>query len=435
MGVATALVIAALTVPTSLTIPPAPPPAGWVTFDTANQMIAPMVSHTPGGPWSISLAEGVAALGPWSPTLSMWGLNVSWAPEIAACQSLLTGASLFTFWNASEYPSARGSGVFDSGAAGLWSFVYLNDSGAALVLSVFHGKAQLNGALPGGSACSEFGGPFRAPTSYLNPANVSDPSSFASTAYRAITTGLANGGGPSTAFYILGNPALPVSFLAPGYNQEWSTFYGTCGIPGVDGRVTYDSAPQAIPGHPGLNEQVTVGNYCYQNLDGITQGVKSLWNFGGTFYASWPISILLDSSARPAATSTPPLNTSDFHMEVMLDSGLGPFSVQYTSGQPTCSVGTSSLPACTAEPMTWFAALLNPSGTIVDTYPSISGATTWTVANVTVSTNDQIVLISPIPVFSLADSGLEFISGWNPYVCCGIDFGESTVGSGGPFVL
>jgi hypothetical protein len=436
MGIATALVIAALTVPTSLTVPPPAPPAGWETFDTASQMVQPLVATTAGGPWNISLAEGVAAVGPWSPTLSMWGLNASWAPTIASCQSLLFGNSLFTFWNSSEYPAATGSPVFASGGAGLWTFVYLNDTGGSLVMSVIDNQAQLNGVLPADSPCAQFGGPFTAQTSYLNPTNVSDPSSFASTAYQEITTGLPSARDPTTAFYILGNPALPVSFLAPGYNQEWSTYYGTCGAPGVQGRVTYDGAPQVIPHHPGFLEQVTVGNYCYQNLDGITPGPRSLWSLDGTFYASWPVSVLLDSSTRSAtASSIPPLNTSMFHMAVMLNSGLGPFSSAFTSGQPQCTVGTTSLPACTGEPRTWYAVLLNPSGTIVDTYPVISGAPTWTIGNVTVATNDQLVLVSPIPVFSLPDSGLEFISGWNPYVCCGIDFGPSTVQSGGPFVL
>jgi hypothetical protein len=434
VGVAVALVVAALTIPSTLEVHAPPPPAGWETFDTANRMVTPIVSATSGGPWSISLAEGIAAAGAWSPTLSMWGLNATWAPTIAACQSLLSGPSLFTFWNDSAYPAASGAAVFESGGAGLWTFVYLNASHAALVVSVLDGRTISNGVLPPNSPCVNFGGPFRATTSYLNPANVTDPSSFAAGNYAGITDGDAPGTGPTAAFYILGNPALPVSFLAPGYNQEWSTYYGTCGAPGVAGHVIYAGAPVGIPHHPGYEQQVTVGNYCYQSLDGLLPGAKSVWSLGSTFYASWPISVLTDTSTRPVAPAGP-LTTSLFSMSVMLNSGLGPYSFAFTSGQPTCAVGTNSVPACVGVAQTWYAVLLNPAGTIVDTYPSISGATSWTVPNVPIQTNDQIVLVSPIPVFSLEDSELQFNSGWNPYVCCGFHFGTNTVPSGGTYTL
>ena len=433
-GVAAALVLTALTVPGHLVMPPPAPPAGWSTFDGARQLIAPAVDGVAGGPWSISLAEGVAAWGPWAPTLSMWGVNASWAPAIAACQSLLSGPSLFTFWNETAYPSATGPAVFESGGAGLWTFVYLNDSHAALVASVLSGKLQVNGVLPPNSPCALFGGPFRAPTSYLNAANASDPSTFAETSYRDITQGDTNSG-PSTAFYILGNPVVPVSFVAPGYNQEWSTYYGTCGAPGVLGRVTYDGAPQDVPHHPGYQEQITMGNYCYNSLYGVTPGTKSFWNLGTTFYAAWPISLIADTSARPSV-SPAPLTTAQFSMTVMLNSGLGPFSYSFVSGEPQCTPGgNSTLPNCVADPQSWYAVLLSPAGAILDTFPSISGARTWTVPDVAVSNNDQLVLVSTVPVFTLRDSGLEFQSGWNPYVCCGIDFGQSSVSGPGPVVL
>jgi hypothetical protein len=434
VGVSVALVIAVLTVPTTLSGGVPPPPRGWSTFEGANALIEPVVARTAGGPWSISLAEGVAAVGPWSPSLSMWGLNASWTPRIAACQSLLTGSSLFTFWSNAEFPAATGPAVFESGGAGLWTFVFLNASHGALVASVLDNQEVTNGLLPPNSPCAEFGGPFKSTTSYLNPVNVTDPSSFAANSYAAITLGLLPGHGPSTAFYILGNPALPVSFVAPGYNQEWSTYYGTCGAPGIAGRTVYAGAPQDIPHHPGYEQQFTVGNYCYQSLDGLVPGAKSFFSYGSTFYASWPVSVLSVTSTRPVS-SAGPLTTNMFSMSVLLASGLGPYSFNFTTGQPTCAVGTNSLPDCVGEAQTWFAVLLNSSGTIVDTFPSISGASTWTVANVTVASGDEIVLVSPVPVFSLANSGLEFSSGWNPYICCGFNFGKDTVPSTGTYTL
>jgi hypothetical protein len=435
MGVAMALVLAALTVPPVVSTfqTPAPPP-GWVTFSTAAQKIDPFTTGTPGGPWNISLAEGVAAAGPWSPTLSMWGLNASWAPTIAACQSLLSGPSVFTFWSASEYPEATGPAVFESGGAGLWTFAYLNATGAALVISVLDGKASLNGVVPAHSACASIGGPFRNQTAYLNPSNVSDPSGFAASSYQWLGEGRSSPPSATSAFYILGNPAVPVAYNAPGYNQEWSTYYGTCGAPGVNGQVTYDGAPQLDPKEPGYLDQVTVGNYCYQSMDALLMGGKTLWSSGGTFYASWPVNVLLDSSARPVVSTPAPLTTNLFSMSMMLNSSDGPFSFQFNTAQPQCSVG-ETISSCVSQPQSWYAVLLGPTGTVLDTFPSFAGSSAWTVANTTISTADQLVLVAPVPVFSLSNSGVQFSSGWTPYVCCGIEFGLTTVAPTGPFVL
>ena len=429
-----ALVLTALTVPPIGFVAPAPP-AGWITFSAAVTDVTPLVSGTSGGPWAISLAEGVAASGPWSPTLSMWGLNGSDASTISDCQALLSGPSIFTFWSPSLYPQASGPAVFESGGAGLWSFVFLNSSGAALVLSVLGGQAHVNGLLPPASSCAQVGGPFRAPTSYLNLANASDPSDFAAGSYESVAGVGSGSSSPTAAFYILGNPAVPVAFYAPGYNQEWSTYYGTCGAPGVNGRVTYNGAPQAIPRRPGYLEQVTVGNYCYQSMDALLTGQKSNWSSQGSFYASWPLTVLLDSSTRPAVTAPLPLSTGLFELAVNLNSSKGPYSYPFTSGQPRCSPGASSVSGCLADPQSWYAVLLGARGTVIDTFPAYAGADAWTATNVTVTSGDQLVLVSSVPVFSLANSGLAVLSGWNPYVCCGINFGPSSLPTGGPFVL
>jgi hypothetical protein len=435
-GLAIALLLAAFTVPpinSSFQAPP--PPTGWVTFTEATNAIQSIPPATPGGPWNISLAEGVAASGSWSPTLSMWGLNATWAPTISACQSLLSGASVFTFWNSAQYPQATGPAVFESGGAGLWTFVYLNDSGAALVMSVIDGNAQVNGVVPAHSACAAIGGPFRTQTSYLNPANVTDPSGFAANSYYWLDQGRSGPPAANAAFYILGNPVVPVAYYAPGYNQEWSTYYGTCGAPGVNGQVTYNSAPQLIPKEPGYLEQVTVGNYCYQSMDAVNPGVKTTWSSQGTFYASWPLTVLLDSSARPAVSSPAPLTTGLLQLAVMLNSSHGPYSYAFSSGQPQCVPGDTSVAACVGAPLVWYAALLGPTGTVLNTFPNVAGGHSWTLSNTTISTGDRLVLVSPVPVFSLPNSALQFISGWTPYVCCGIDFGPTTLNPVGPFEL
>jgi hypothetical protein len=180
---------------------------------------------------------------------------------------------------------------------------------------------------------------------------------------------------------------------------------------------------------------VTVGNYCYQSIDAAVPGVKSLWHTNNTFYVSWPISVFQQTSERPAPSTLGRLTTDLFHLNVLLDSAAGPYSYDFASGQPVCQPGAVSLGNCGGEPQSWYAVLLSPSDTVLDTYPSYSGSTQWTIANVSFGVDDQLVLVSPDPVFTLHLSGLQLDSnGMAPYVCCGINFGPQTE-SGGTFTL
>jgi hypothetical protein len=425
-GITVALVLIAFTFPPTFPSAPLPPtPSGWTSFHSAEQMIQSTVAQEPGGPWTLSLAEGVAASATWAPSLSMWAANASLLSTIIACQSSLSGPSIFTFWSNSLYPTGLGLGSLETGAAGLWTFVYLNSTGAALVDSVLAGHLEENGLVANNSACISLGGPFQPTTSYLNPANVSDPSSFAASSFGWYSYGTS--GGSTTAYYILGNPVVPVAYTAHGFNQEWSTYYGSCGDPGVNGIVTYDSSPQAIPGRPGYQETVTFGDYCYQTMIGVTNVLKALSSANGTYYAKFPLVVNPVSSG---ATTPSSLTTADFDLEILLNSTTGPYSVQFNSGTPGCKVGAASLADCPAPYISWYAALLNPSGVVVNTFPSYGGSGHWTVANTTVVSGDTLAVVSAIPVFSLPNSGVAFVTSLNPYVCCGMPFGPITIPHG-----
>lgn len=405
-----------------ITAPVPLPPHGWLTFTEARDAAEPVVRDLPGGPWSVSLAEGVAATGGWSPNLSMWTLNYSNLSMVFACQASLRGPSLFTFWNGSLFPGASGAAAFDSGGAGLWTFVFQADGGRIAMVSILNNTVYLNGVLPAHSACSSLGGPFDPVTSYLDVTNITDTSTFARATFDDLTSKVDLSATDTAAYYILGNPAVPISYKAFGYNQEWSAYYGTCGLPGVAGEVSYFGAPQNLPNLPGATIEVTFGASCFSSLAFLSPRAQYSWSANGTYYAEWPLSLTLAGSG--SATAPPRgLTTSLFSMDALLNSSEGPFSVLFPTGTPLCQPFTRSVIDCPHSSTGWYAVLMGSNGTLVDTFPSSPGATSWTLPNVPVQGNDTLVLISEVPLFQILNSGLRFISGYAPFVCCGIPFG------------
>ena len=434
-GITAALLLVAFSFPANIPLHAGPPPAGWVTFRSAYDVVSPTVKATPGGPWQMTLAEGVASASTWSPSLSMWTANATQLQTVLACQSYLAGPSIFTFWPSSEYPTGSGPAALATGSAGLWTFVYLNATGHALVVSVLHGSAVLNGVVSTTGACGRLGGPFSAPTSYLNPKNVTDTSSFADSAFGWLRGDEEAVPGTTTAYFILGNPVVPINYVAHGYNQEWSTYYSTCGAPGVWGATTYSSSPQPIPTRPGYVEQLTFGRYCYQSMIGLTPGAAKLSYSGSTYYAQYPLVVNSMTSQRGNGSTAPGLSSGLFGLEILLNSTRGPFSVDYWTTSPECSIGTSSLSGCAVSTYGWYAALLAPNGTVVNTYPSYGGADNWTSSNTPVESGDSLAIVASAPVFSLYNSGIAYVSSLDPYVCCGIGFGPDTQAPGGPYQL
>jgi len=406
-----------------------PPPPGWLTFRQAVQLTEPVIQQTTHGPWNISLAEGVASTSAWSPALSMWGANSTLLATVSTCQSFLTGQSVFTFWSDSLYPAASGPAAFSSGAAGLWTFVYLNPTHSALVISVLHGSVITNGIVRPNSACSHLGGPFAPTTSYLNITNASDPSSFAPSTANWLAGQEGADGAPTAAYYILGNPIIPVAYIAHGYNQEWATYYSACGAPGINGQVTYSGAPISIPKRPGYVEELTFGSYCYQTMAAVSPGHKTIWSAGTTFYAEWPLTVTLATSGVLGA-GVNSLNTSQFRMEMLLNSSLGPFSVPLWTGDPYCAVGVQFGSNCQVAELSWYAALVSPSGTVLNTFPAFAGSNNWTVQGMPITTGENLVVVSSVPVFGMVNSGIAFESGLTPFVCCGVDFGPDLANPG-----
>jgi len=261
VGVTIALLVVGLPlVPRPATGPPAPPP-GWETFSQAVARVSPLVQGWSGGPWTMALAEGVAATGAWAPTLSMWTLNST--ALVLQCQSYLRGFSVFTFWNGSNYPATPPPVGLRSGGAGLWTFAYGNASGATGIVSVFRGATVGNGFVPLESPCYSNYGPFGLVKGKINPGNVSDTPALAGPAFDALAPSLNLNSSAAVEYLILGAPAVPFArFQGPLWQTVWNVGFGTCGLPGVKGVTSIFGGPTPGP-LPGWTSTWTIGGPCF----------------------------------------------------------------------------------------------------------------------------------------------------------------------------
>ena len=135
----------------------------------------------------------------------------------------------------------------------------------------------------------------------------------------------------TTAYVILGRPVVPIDCVAHGYDQERSTYWSTCGAPGVLGATTDSGAPQPIPTRPGFVHQVTFGAHCDPSMIGMTPRAVELTNSGNTYYAKQPLTVNSMTSPRGNGSRSPDLSSSPFGLEILLNSTHGPFSVDFST--------------------------------------------------------------------------------------------------------
>jgi hypothetical protein len=370
------------------------PPAGWATFHTAWSDVSQAFGGFAHGPWTILFVEGLAADAPWAPPAALWGATppALWEP----CANQLVGMSTLTFWNASAYPYSTSPNVYSSGAAPLWTFIFNGTGTPTFVASWIVGQITVNAALGPTSPCFAvypFGG-----ISYMhvNPSVEVDSSAIAAAAASVNPLGLPEGvlptpTPPSLAFaaYFPGPQFMPATESAP---DLWTLAYGECGFAGQ------------------LGSNFTVGDYIYNGTN--VEGGLTLWwtqscydsyyyldmnqtklvaapNSSGV-YREWSMNASFLSSAVPSTWAASELTTSLIHWQ--LTAGVPPFSL-LSPARAVCGPTNPSLANCTPPAQGWYAVLLSPNGSWLDSYPSVSNGSAWSVAGVPLSHGDVLLFV------------------------------------------
>jgi hypothetical protein len=375
--------------------PPPGGPTGWTTFHSAWNATAVAFASDGSGAWQIDFAEGAAADAPWSPPISLWDVYQpdTWNP----CAAQLSGISTLTYWNASDYPASRALDVFSSGTAPLWTFVFHRSGTPTYVASWVAGQVVTNAALAPTSPCLGL-------DIFSNPGFLSvDPSTEVDSntiAVRAMEVSanssslpvgerpgsVPSPAAPAFALYFPGRELLP--FFSETADT-WTVAYGACGFAGELGR------PYQLTGYSFNSTTGSPGGYFFGNAScfdayyslGLAPAVVPNPPPSG-LYRGWSVNVSFFSSAVPAVWSAQRLTTAALQFRL---AGFDPPYALIPAVPARCGPDDPGLANCTAPTAGWYAVLLGRTGNWLDSFPSPSNASAWTVSAVPVVTGDEIV--------------------------------------------
>jgi hypothetical protein len=378
------------------TAPYPPPPVGWATFDTAWANVSRAFAGFADGNWTVGFVEGAAADGPWSPPAVLWTEvdPLTWAE----CASQLSGVSTLTFWNASLYPFSNSADVFSSGAAPLWTFIFNGTGTSTFVATWLTGTVILNGVLGPASPCFGVSPPMNevfqgASFDPVQPSVELDSNVIASAAiaeqHNASFSHVAPVPVPPTpafALYFPGPQSVPITIEAP---DTWVVTYGQCGMAGQLGSgftlTDYVFSGLSAAGNLWASLDLTCAD-SYFTLNMTNSTVTNPPSSSGV-YRGWNLTSEFLTSAVPAVWTASDLATTMLQWEVLGGASGNP---PIASAAALCGSSSINFSSCVPPSSGWYAVLLSPNGTWLDSYPSAANGTAWTIPWVHVADGDRI---------------------------------------------
>ena len=353
------------------------------TFYQALGQLNASVQSTPGGPWTLYTVYGIATSVPFAPSALGWQRNNE---TVNSCGHLLDG---LTLWNGSI---PLFNGTFNSGTAPFWQLLYFsNSSRSILVATDVLGVPRVFPAIPMSSPCivgSVLGlDPWSYADAYFTHLPSDSPALAASASavvgpqwfsenprtFEAYRYGNNYWGSGNPSGYLINfercgevgfagdQPFASISLTRDG--AFWGAFIGTegCGNDNVSGglspyRLGFSSAALVSGGNATLAtasfQAISVGPPPFSDAAGIV---------------SWMIHLNLTS---PAGSVLPP-------------------------AESTCRGWVLAIDDCIAGSSGWFAVLQSPYGEWLDSYGASVSGSNWSIPNVSIVSNQQIVIICP----------------------------------------
>lgn len=348
-----------------------------VTFSRAWELLNASVSDLPGGPWKILDVLGMASDLPAAPFPSF---EQSLNGTMSTCGKL-GGVSL---WNSSSIPTF--TGTFNSGAAPFWSFVLGNGTATYHYATVLLGNPVVYSSAASTSCIDSAG---LSGSNYPSTDTMAQGSvAVARSGFRATGAEFSSKHSPIVEYYVLGVPQLIELDQGPG----WGVDYFRCDLTGVSGIQNYTVYLTDSGGNSTIDNgwiSCTVSDY---KVD-----------FSSTPVNVTPPGAAGNYTALPFQVEFPPNGTTpafydgwglaSWMLKIGLDSGsMEPLQV----APATCLHWVSTLSDCPAAANGWFVVLLSSDGGWLDSFPSSTAQMSWSIPNVLITSNDEIVIVQPV---------------------------------------
>jgi len=357
------------------------------TFYQALAAVNATVKGQPGGPWTLYAVWGIATPTPFAPNALGWYGNNQ---TVNSCGSQFDG---LTLWNGS-IPLFKGS--FESGTAPFWQFGFFSNASQGIVIATdVRGVARAYPPLGMSSTCARFSDLGAAPWMWARTFSPfpSDSPATAESAWTATGQRWMTSNQPAWEGYVIGfsywgsaNPngiivkfarcgqvgatgVQPVAYVALNANGSWDSFFNgtqgcgdvvSLGPPPVYGSYVLNFTSPQIS----VSSGATTANQSFQAAYGRTSGPVDD-DAGGL--VSWMTTLNLTTSTGE----------------------------RLPSSVPSCANWVPSLTDCHSNGPGWYVVLLSSTGAWLDSYPSSPNGTEWNVPNVSVVSNQYLIVVVP----------------------------------------
>lgn len=359
---------------------PAPQDSGLGDGLTIYQAFPPLnatVAELLGGPWLLTSILGIAAEAPVAPL-------PNYAASLNLTMRLCGELPGVTIWNATGIPAFTGS--LESGAAPFWSIIFKNASGSYAYATDIEGaihvvapSAELNSCIQAAGIGSDY--TLSAFENTPGPAQV---------AYRATGAVFAFAHSPLVEYYVLGNAQVEEPDASP---VGWVINYFRCDLLRVSGIQNYSAVGINESGGKWFVDQGWLScSLPEYDVDFGQVPTNATGGFGRTTDVSLPFSV---AAPRVLANNTTLFDgwglqawMTSFNLVTSVGAPL-PVAI------PSCLTWGPGLISCPAETSGWFVVLQAQTGAWLDSYPSSSSLSAWTIPNVILSSQDRFVLVTP----------------------------------------
>jgi hypothetical protein len=368
-------------------------PKEGLSLHQALRQVNATVQNVSGGPWALFSYIGFAAEGMFNP--AAFSLGSSTNASLRYCGEQLPGVTL---WNGSAIPVFDGS--IASGAAPFWQFEFSSNLTKGVVVATdISGVVRVYPPILPTDSCWSYAGGGAADRyfSWVNPLP-EDSSVQAQLSYDRVARTFESDHRPVVEIFADGFTPLG----AIGHGPNGGVEFFRCGLVGVAGAqpfliVGFSSAGQildTINGTVSCTATNSLGPppvYTPYSIIPSTPGPPSVFGHGfESVRFSFQTEFLTGVN-----------NSTRYNDAWGLLSWMVSMSLRNSSGQslPTaalsCQAWVSTLAACTPLGSGWSIILTSADGVWLDSFPSASSPSSWSLPVAAVATNEQLVLTYP----------------------------------------